>query len=209
MRARLPLILAATALAVAVLGSTQAGQAAYHVLNVVPRALFADNAGKLDGHVASVTPRAGQIPVLDSRGQLSQSIVPAAAGGSSTAGALPRAFEDRSTSGAVTISTGGVVLDSLKLPVGHYFLLGSVELEFGSSAGAVTCYIGPGGTDVVDQGEVGNPGSGAKEFMRITLQGLVHVQSAGSFPLTCDAQGLQGVTAQHWVFDAVEVGTTS
>ena len=65
MRQRLPLILSATALLVSVLGATPIGQAAGGVIGkAVPLALFAKNAGKLNGHTSSVRPKAGQIPVL-------------------------------------------------------------------------------------------------------------------------------------------------
>lgn len=81
MRQRLPLILSATALTVALFGSTAGGQAAirWAATAVVPRArvaVFADNAGKLDGHSLSVDPKAGQIPLLGRTGKLPASILP-------------------------------------------------------------------------------------------------------------------------------------
>jgi hypothetical protein len=78
MKQRLPLILAATALVVALLGSTPLGRAAESALEqVVPRAKkadFAANAGKLNGHKSSVNPRRGQIPVVGANGKLAASI---------------------------------------------------------------------------------------------------------------------------------------
>ena len=63
---RLPIILSATALTVAVLGSTSLGQAAKAPPKpaAVPFAVYASNAGLLGGHKASTNPKAGQIPVL-------------------------------------------------------------------------------------------------------------------------------------------------
>lgn len=78
MRQRLPLIISVTALTVALVGSTPLGRAAESALDqVVPRAKradFAANAGKLQGHKSSVTPRRGQIPVVGANGKLSPAI---------------------------------------------------------------------------------------------------------------------------------------
>jgi hypothetical protein len=78
MSQRLPLIISVTALTVALVGSTPLGRAAESALDqVVPRAKradFAANAGKLQGHKSSVTPRRGQIPVVGANGKLSPAI---------------------------------------------------------------------------------------------------------------------------------------
>jgi hypothetical protein len=86
MRQRLPLILSAAALTVAILGSTPLGHAA---LDAVPfakkagtankatfatRAKTATNALRLNGRTASQTPRAGQIPVVLADGKLPASL---------------------------------------------------------------------------------------------------------------------------------------
>jgi hypothetical protein len=73
MRQRLPLLLSATALVVALFGSTPLGSAADRVLAKVPYAGLADvakNAQKLNGHTSATKPKAGQIPVLDATGKL-------------------------------------------------------------------------------------------------------------------------------------------
>src|SRR5712692_8933467 len=84
MRERLPIVLSASALLVAVFGATPLGHAAGRVIHSVPpfaaRAGFAklagtaDNAKRLAGHRASVSPKAGDIPVLGSSGKLPASI---------------------------------------------------------------------------------------------------------------------------------------
>ena len=78
MRRQVPLVLSAAALVTAVLGSTQVGRAAGNLIEqIVPHAKLADfatNAGKLNKHKASTTPKAGQIPVLNARGKLPASI---------------------------------------------------------------------------------------------------------------------------------------
>ncbi len=63
---RLPVILSATALAVALLGSTPLGEAA---LRIVPLAKFARNADRVDGIHASRVPRAGYLVPLGSNGR--------------------------------------------------------------------------------------------------------------------------------------------
>jgi hypothetical protein len=78
MKQRLSLILAASALFVALLGSTPLGRAAEDALEqVVPRAKnadFAANAARLNGHRSSLNPRRGQIPVVGPNGKLAASI---------------------------------------------------------------------------------------------------------------------------------------
>ena len=66
MRQRLPLVLSAAALAVALLGATPLGEAAR---NAVPLALFAKNSDKVDGIHASRIPRAGYLVPLGSNGR--------------------------------------------------------------------------------------------------------------------------------------------
>jgi hypothetical protein len=78
-RGRLPLILSAAALTIAVLDSAPLGHAAARALEqVVPRAKkadFATNAGKLNGHRSAVSPTPGQIPVVGEDGKLAASLV--------------------------------------------------------------------------------------------------------------------------------------
>lgn len=73
MKNRLPLILSATALVVAVLGTTPLGTAAR---NAVPRALFAQNAGKVGGIKASRKPKPNQLLPLGANAKFPASIVP-------------------------------------------------------------------------------------------------------------------------------------
>jgi hypothetical protein len=73
MKQRLPLILSAAALAVALLGSTPLGHAAR---SAVPLALFARNAGKVDGIAASRKPKPGMLLPLGSDRKFPPSVVP-------------------------------------------------------------------------------------------------------------------------------------
>lgn len=84
MRERLPLVLSASALVVAVFGATPVGHATGRMIHAVPpfakRATFAkfagsaDNAKRLGGHKASTSPKAGDIPVVGANGKLPASI---------------------------------------------------------------------------------------------------------------------------------------
>ena len=77
MRSRLPLLIASLALVVALIGTPFVQAAA----SAVGRALFANNAGAVNGIKASKTPKPGQLLALDRTGKLPASVVPAGAGG--------------------------------------------------------------------------------------------------------------------------------
>ena len=72
MRRRLPIILSGAALAVALFGATPLGNAA---ANVVKRALFANNAGAVNGIKASETPEPGKLFPLRSDGTLPSEVI--------------------------------------------------------------------------------------------------------------------------------------
>lgn len=77
MRSRLPLMIASLALVVAVIGTplVQAGASA------VGRALFASNAGAVNGIKASKTPKPGRLLALDRTGKFPASVVPSGSPG--------------------------------------------------------------------------------------------------------------------------------
>jgi hypothetical protein len=78
---RLPLVLSATALVVALLGATPlghaAGAAAAKVVPFAKRSGYAANAGAVDGISAARTPRAGLLVPLGPDGKLPASVAPA------------------------------------------------------------------------------------------------------------------------------------
>jgi hypothetical protein len=78
MNRKLPIILSAAALVGAALGSTPLGHAAG---GLVKTAVFAKNAGKVNGIKASRTPRAGQLVALGVDAKLPRSVVPAGIAG--------------------------------------------------------------------------------------------------------------------------------
>ncbi len=77
MRSRLPLLIASLALVVALIGTPFVQAAA----SAVGRALFANNAGAVNGIKASKTPKPGQLLALDRSGKLPASVVPSSARG--------------------------------------------------------------------------------------------------------------------------------
>jgi len=81
MRKRLPLILSACALVVALLGTTPLGHAAGRAIHSVPPfaktasyAKFAGNASKLNGRKSTLSGAPGTIPVVGANGKLSASL---------------------------------------------------------------------------------------------------------------------------------------
>ena len=79
MKQRVPIILSAVALVVAVMGSTSVGQAARSAIASIPP--FATNAGAVDGIRASRTPMANQLLALNSSRKFPASVVPRGARG--------------------------------------------------------------------------------------------------------------------------------
>src|ERR671936_2076816 len=73
MRYRLPVVLSALALGIAMLALTGLGQAA---LSIVPLAKFAQNAGKVNGIQASRSPQAGKLLALNSAKKFPKSVIP-------------------------------------------------------------------------------------------------------------------------------------
>src|SRR5919204_1639281 len=73
MRYRLPVVLSALALGIAMLALTGLGQAA---LSIVPLAKFAQNAGKVNGVQASRSPQAGKLLALNRAKKFPKSVIP-------------------------------------------------------------------------------------------------------------------------------------
>jgi collagen triple helix repeat protein len=78
-RQRLPVVLSAAALVIAVLGATPNGFAA--VRGVAKVALFARNSGKVGGITASKKPKAGKLLALGKNGKFPASVLPVSARG--------------------------------------------------------------------------------------------------------------------------------
>ncbi|HEY1513341.1 MAG TPA: hypothetical protein VGF66_06260 [Gaiellaceae bacterium] len=122
-------------LVIALLGWTPLGQAAGSaVTKVVPLAKvanFAKNAGALDGHSASPRPRAGQVPVLNSRGKLPASIGavgPAGAAGATGAAGGPGLSGYQQVTVSVPFTENGVDT-TISCPGGKSVLGGGYNLN--------------------------------------------------------------------------------
>jgi hypothetical protein len=128
MKQRLPLIIAATALLVALLGSTPLGRAAESAIEqVVPRAKkadFAANAGKLNGRRSAVTAKSGQIPVVGANGKLAASL-----GAVGPAG--PKG--DAGPQGPPGVGGYQLVIDQITIPNGETDFRRSVSCPGGKS----------------------------------------------------------------------------
>jgi hypothetical protein len=107
-RTRLPILLSVTALVVAVLGSTPLANAA---ANAVRTALFAKNAGKVNGIRASRVPRPGQLLPLGPDAKLPTAVIPAISGGTVDLSA----FYTRSEADRLFLAVGGKAADADKL----------------------------------------------------------------------------------------------
>ncbi len=101
MRGRLPTVLSIAAVLIAVAGFTPLGQAARDVL---PRARFALNAGKVDGLNASKSPKAGYLLALGKNKKFPPSVITAPAGFSGLEVATGASATDSSTPKAVVVN---------------------------------------------------------------------------------------------------------
>ena len=165
MRQRLSLIFSATALVVALLGSTPLGRAAGGVLaKGVP---FAENAGKLNGHVASTNPKAGQIPVLNPKGTLPASIgAVGAAGPQGAAGPKGDAgspgltgYQQVAEQVAVPANSKGTTFN-VPCPGGKTILSGGYNISAGNTDTQV--YVSQPTSNTMWQFQVRNPTGGAR-----------------------------------------------
>ena len=120
----------------------------------VKRAIYARNAGSVDGFSASKSPKKGKLVVLPKSGKLPASILPASAGGSSGAPGSPGAAGDGSSAvfvgtGAAAVNVGatqtGVVTLSLK--AGSYAIVAKASLHatLDTSTPGVNCQLKAGG----------------------------------------------------------------
>lgn len=138
MSSKLHTVLWTATLAIALLGWTPLGQAAGSaVTKAVPFAKVADfakNAGALNGHSASRRPKAGQIPVLNSRGKLPGSIGavgptgPAGATGAAGAAGAPGVSGYQQVTKSVPFTENGADT-TITCPGGKSVLAGGYNLN--------------------------------------------------------------------------------
>lgn len=163
---RLPLVLSLVALAVAILGWTPAGEAAG---SWVKQALYAKNAGKVNGIKASKTPVPGRLLALDLAGQFPASVLPQPA--------QPPTTDAYSVyrNGPVPIAATWTTIVQLALPeAGAYVVIAKAEVSNAHPAnrGAADCALQAGADS--DRGMVVlEPGSAGTDVAMLTLT-VVH-----------------------------------
>jgi hypothetical protein len=143
MKGRLPLVLSAVALVVAIVG-TPASEGA---LQVVRTALFAKNAGAVNGVKASRAPRAGRLLPLNARGHFPSSVLAVPSGPQGVAGppgipgppGIVRAYNYAFAEVMVT-GTSTATLAKVALPAGKYMIAGYANLSnLGPTATSGAC----------------------------------------------------------------------
>ena len=115
----------------------------------VKRAIYARNAGTVDGFSASKSPKKGKLVVLPKSGKLPASILPVSAGGSTGAAGSPGASADGS---AVFVGTGATAVNvgatqtgvaTLSLKAGSYAIVAKASLHatLDTSTPGVNCQL--------------------------------------------------------------------
>lgn len=166
LKQRLPLILSATALVVALFGSTPLGSAAGRLVSTIPpfakKSAYADVAGnalQLNGHKASVSGLPGTIPLLNARGKL-----PAVIGALGPAGPAGQAGPQgaQGPQGATGLRGPAGPVDTSKL-LGRTLVVATSHIENGSvdteSVSCPTGYEAVGGGAYTGDGSVVTSGS--------------------------------------------------
>lgn len=188
MRRRLPIVLSATALLVAVLGATPYAEA-----HGVVHALFAHNADKVDGLHASKSPRAGRLLPLRANRKFPASVIPAGAAG--------QAYSTSVASASVPDSAAAIA--SLDLGAGKYVIWAKGWFQNNGGPGVVSCTLTGGAQlDRIDFTLASSVGSAA------SLIGLQEFVAAGTVELDCsDSGGAVDAVANDVKIAALKVAT--
>jgi len=207
MRRRAPLVLSLLALAVAILGWTPAGEAAQ---DWVKRALYAKNAGKVNGIKASLTPQPGRLLALDANGQFPASVIPTGSGGGGPPGPPgPSDAYSTSRNGSIAILGPWTTIATLSLPqAGAYVVFAKAEVgnAHASARGVADCLL-TAGNDSDRTMSVLEPGSQGTDAATIALH-LGH-EFAGPGTVTLECNDFVGgtVSARNVKVTAIRVGT--
>jgi hypothetical protein len=212
---RLPVVLSATALVVALLGSTPLGGAAVDAVTAVPpfakKSGFAANAGAVNGIHASKKPKAGFLVPLARNGKFPASVgqvgPPGQQGPQGIQGIQgiqgvqgPEGPSDafaRKASGPISVGASSTNLASLALGAGKYVLIGRTSLQ--GSAQIVRCRFSPAdsGFDTVE--------TTVSTFeIEAVNQDTVALSASTAVNYTCRAFGA-GATAYNVVLTAIKV----
>jgi hypothetical protein len=184
----------------------------------VKHALYARNAGTVDGFSASKTPRKGGLLVLPKSGKLPASILPASSGGSTGGGSSTPAApagtpSDSSGSAAfvangtapVTINTAQTSVETLSLKAGSYAIVAKTSLHatVDTSSPGVTCLLKAGSDG--DQVDTDLSSSSDDPVALVTTHTFA---AAGTVTLTCAADDT-GVTASDVHIVALRVASVT
>jgi hypothetical protein len=193
MRNRLPLALSTVALLVALVGTPLSEGA----LNVVRTALFAKNAGAVNGITASRTPRAHRLLPLNARGRFPSSVLAIPRGEPGLPGpqglqgppGISHAY-DYSAAGRMITGTTPVRLETITLLPGKYLLIGYANLsDLGAVATSGVCdlhVVGSAPLENDDEDYYSLAGGGNAPWRkRLTLYLLHDFTSGGQVEMTC------------------------
>ena len=171
-----------------VLAVTPVGEAAD---DWVSRALYARNAGKVDGFSASKTPKKGALVVLPKTGKLPKWILPASIGGprgpagpAGPAGDGAGAAVTGAAPGVVVIGAGQTAVVTLPLKAGSYAIVAKASLHATDDVftPGVTCQLRAGAdTDQIDSD------LSSSSDAPVTLITTHTFPAAGTANLTCAA----------------------
>jgi hypothetical protein len=201
MRRPAPATIIATA--ALVLAVTPVGQAAD---GWVKRALYARNAGTVDGISASRAPHKGNLIALPKSGKLPASILPASIGGPRGPAGPPGdgsgSVSSANATGAVTLAVAQAAVVTLPLEPGTYAIIAKASLHatLDISTPGVTCLLRAGSDG--DQVDADLSSSSDVPVALVTTHAFA---AAGSANLTCSADD-DGVVASDAHIVALRVG---
>jgi hypothetical protein len=196
-------IIATVALVLAV---TPVGEAAN---GWVKRAIYARNAGSVDGFSASKSPKKGNLVVLPKSGKLPASILPAGAGGSGAAVGAPGPTGDASTAvfvgtapAAVNLGAAQTSVETLALKAGTYAIVAKASLHatLDTSTPGVTCQL-----KAAADGDQANTDLSSSSDNAVALITTHAFPAAGAVTFTCAADD-DGVVASDARIVAIRVG---
>jgi hypothetical protein len=174
----------------------------------VKRALYARNAGSVDGISASRVPQKGNLIVLPKSGKLPASILPASIGGpagpAGPAGSGGTALS-ATASAAVNLGAAQTTVITLSLPAGSYAIVAKAALHatLDSATPGVTCLLKAGSDS--DTADIDLSSSSDDPVALVTTHAFA---AAGSATLTCAADD-DGAVASDARIVALRVGSVT
>jgi hypothetical protein len=174
----------------------------------VKRALYARNAGLVDGISASRVPHKGNLIVLPKSGKLPASILPASIGGpAGPTGPAGNGGSALSATAPAAVNLGATqtAVVTLSLPAGSYAIVAKavVHATLDSATPGVTCQLKAGSDG--DQADIDLSSSSDDPVALVTTHTFA---AAGTATLTCSADD-DGAVASDARIIALRVGTVT